>query len=83
MKIRFLTLSPQQFAESPGKSTLLSESEKFAILMNICTPNAAVPMPEGFSLSTTPRTRKKAMNDPFSLVSHKHFFTRTMSSIGV
>lgn len=73
MKIRFLTLSPQQFAEGPGKSILLSESEKFAILMNICTPNAAVPMPEGFSPSTTPRRRKKAMSDPFSLVSHTIF----------
>lgn len=76
MKIRFLTLSPQQFAEGPGKSTLLSESEKFAILMNICTPNAAVPMPEGFSTSTTPRRRKKSINDPFNLVSRISVFSK-------
>ncbi|KAJ8953868.1 hypothetical protein NQ314_007195 [Rhamnusium bicolor] len=64
MKIRFLTLSPQQFAEGPGKSNLLSESEKFAILMNICTPSAAVLMPEGFSTSTIPR-RKKHPSESF------------------
>ncbi|XP_060517199.1 BTB/POZ domain-containing protein 1-like [Cylas formicarius] len=57
-KIRFLTLTPQQFAEGPGKSTLLSESEKFAILMNICSPSAAVPYPEGFSKQTEPRKKK-------------------------
>lgn len=74
MKIRFLTLSPQQFAEGPGKSTLLSESEKFAILMNICTPNAAVPMPDGFSSSTTPRRRKKSNVDPFNLVNNISFY---------
>ncbi|XP_018574174.1 BTB/POZ domain-containing protein 6 isoform X1 [Anoplophora glabripennis] len=64
MKIRFLTLTPQQFAEGPGKSSLLSESEKFAILMNICSPSAAVSMPEGFSSSATPR-RKKHPSEPF------------------
>lgn len=68
MKIRFLTLTPQQFAEGPGKSSLLSESEKFAILMNICSPSAAVSMPEGFSPSTTPR-RKKHPSEPFCVVS--------------
>lgn len=76
MKIRFLTLTPQQFAEGPGKSTLLSETEKFAILMNICTPNAAVPMPDGFSSSTIPRRRKRPMNqinDPYGLVSRHQF----------
>ncbi|XP_050309730.1 BTB/POZ domain-containing protein 6-B-like [Anthonomus grandis grandis] len=54
-KIRFLTLTPQQFAEGPGKSTLLSESEKFAILMNICSPKAGTPMPDGFTNSNKPR----------------------------
>lgn len=62
-RIRFLTLTPQQFAEGPGKSTLLSESEKFAILMNICSSSAATPMPDGFSTSTV--TRRKKQPDPF------------------
>ena len=48
-KIRFLSLSPQEFAEGPGMSPLLTQQEAFAILMNIlCTGNKA-PMPEGFS----------------------------------
>jgi hypothetical protein len=48
-KIRFLTLTPQQFAEGPARTNLLSQSEAFAILMNISTPNSVYPMPEGFS----------------------------------
>lgn len=67
-KLRFLTLTPQQFAEGPGKSNLLSESEKFAILMNICSPSSAVDMPEDFSTSTVSR---KTIN--FSVVSKDVF----------
>lgn len=57
MKIRFLTLSPQQFAEGPATSTLLTQAEKFAILMNISSPSTDVAMPSGFSVSTIPRQR--------------------------
>lgn len=60
MKIRFLTLSPQQFAEGPATSSLLSQSEKFAILMNISSPSTEVAMPVGFSTSTVPRQRKNS-----------------------
>ncbi|XP_044752164.1 BTB/POZ domain-containing protein 6-like [Coccinella septempunctata] len=62
MKIRFLTLTPQQFAEGPANSQLLAQSEKFSILMNICSPSAANPMPEGFSLSKSTRKRKQQLN---------------------
>lgn len=55
VKIRFLTLTPQQFAEGPASSSLLSQSEKFAILMNISSPATDIPMPEGFSTSTVSR----------------------------
>jgi PHR domain len=48
-KIRFLTLTPQQFAEGPARTNLLTQSEAFAILMNISTANSVYPMPEGFS----------------------------------
>jgi hypothetical protein len=48
-KIRFLTLSPQQFAEGPARTNLLTQSEAFAILMNISTSNSVYPMPEGFT----------------------------------
>ncbi|KAH1023849.1 hypothetical protein HUJ05_003442 [Dendroctonus ponderosae] len=56
-KIRFLTLTPQQFAEGPGKSSLLSEPDKFAILMNICSPSAGTSMPEGFCTLTERRSK--------------------------
>lgn len=54
-KIRFLTLSPQQFAEGPARTSLLSQSEAFSILMNISTPNSVYPMPEGFTLNKNHR----------------------------
>lgn len=54
-KIRFLTLTPQQFAEGPARSKLLSQSEAFAILMNISTPNSVYPMPEAFTLNKNSR----------------------------
>lgn len=49
--IRFLTLSPQQFAEGPGRSSLLTQDEAFAILMNISSTDCTFPMPENFSKS--------------------------------
>lgn len=54
-KIRFLTLNPQQFADGPARTSLLSQSEAFVILMNISTPNSVYPMPEGFTLNKNPR----------------------------
>ncbi|XP_068623391.1 uncharacterized protein [Battus philenor] len=56
-KIRFLTLTPQQFAGGPARSSLLTESESFAVLMNILSSNSDVPMPRGFS--TCRVTRKQ------------------------
>ncbi|XP_060801970.1 uncharacterized protein LOC106136881 [Amyelois transitella] len=54
-KIRFLTLTPQQFAEGPARSSLLTESEAFAVLMNILSSCSDVPMPSGFSTCRVPR----------------------------
>lgn len=54
-KIRFLTLTPQQFAEGPARTGLLSQAEAFAILMNISTPNSVYPMPDGFTLNKNSR----------------------------
>lgn len=54
-KIRFLTLTPQQFADGPARTQLLSQSEAFAILMNISTTNSVYPMPEGFSMNKNSR----------------------------
>ncbi|NP_001153390.1 BTB (POZ) domain containing 2-like isoform X1 [Nasonia vitripennis] len=60
-KIRFLTLTPQEFAEGPGKSPLLTQQEAFSILMNISSPKSKVPMPEGFSMNTLPRAKVKVL----------------------
>lgn len=54
-RIRFLSLNPQQFAEGPARTNLLTQSEAFAILMNISTPNSCYPMPEGFTTNKNPR----------------------------
>ncbi|XP_063528959.1 uncharacterized protein LOC134740449 [Cydia strobilella] len=54
-KIRFLTLTPQQFAEGPARSSLLTESEAFAVLMNILSSSSDVPLPAGFSSCRVPR----------------------------
>ncbi|KAL4720855.1 hypothetical protein ACJJTC_016724 [Scirpophaga incertulas] len=54
-KIRFLTLTAQQFALGPARSSLLSQSDAFAVLMNILSSHADVPMPHGFSTSRVPR----------------------------
>jgi len=47
-KIRFLSLSNKEFAESVGMSPLLIQDESFAILMNICSSKNKISMPEGF-----------------------------------
>lgn len=56
-KIRFLTLTPKQFAENVVRTNILNQSEAFAILMNISSPTHDIcPMPDGFSISSKPRT---------------------------
>ncbi|KDR23977.1 BTB/POZ domain-containing protein 6-B-like isoform X2 [Zootermopsis nevadensis] len=58
-KIRFLTLTPSQFAEGPALSPLLTQDESFAILLNISSTSASckLPLPEGFSNSVESRCR--------------------------
>lgn len=56
-KIRFLTMTPQEFAEGPGKSKLLTQNEAFHILMNISSGSSdTMPMPEGFTTTREHRT---------------------------
>lgn len=51
-KIRFLTMTPQQFAEGPALSNLLQQKEALAIFIRISSShNADYPMPEGFTTS--------------------------------
>jgi hypothetical protein len=58
-KIRFLTLTPSQFADGPAESPLLTQDESFAILLNISSTSASCkrPLPEGFSNSVESRCR--------------------------
>ena len=64
-KIRFLTFTPQQFAEGPGRSSLLTRDEAFSILMKISSSGSDIPMPEGFS--TVPHKRGH-ISVPFSVI---------------
>ena len=75
-KIRFLSLSPQEFAEGPGMSPLLTQQEAFAILMNIlCTGNKA-PMPEGFSTNAHSRAKPvKVQNSNIDLFKYRRIST--------
>lgn len=75
-KIRFLTLTPQQFAEGPARSSLLTESEAFAVLMNILSSTSDVAMPSGFSTCRVPRKQligdgpSSNVNDAFNLLTY-------------
>ncbi|XP_058455317.1 BTB/POZ domain-containing protein 6-like [Malaya genurostris] len=53
--IRFLTMSPQTFAEGPMKTKLLTKRESLAMLANIASSNTDIPMPKGFSTKKTAR----------------------------
>ncbi|EDW00007.1 uncharacterized protein LOC6565128 [Drosophila grimshawi] len=53
-KIRFLTMTPQQFAEGPARSKLLQQHEALAILIKILSPTLN-DMPEGFCVSRSTR----------------------------
>lgn len=63
-KVRFLTLTPQQFADGPARTQLLSQSEAFAILMNISTTNSVYPMPEGFTMNKNSRVPFETARTP-------------------
>lgn len=56
-KIRFLSLTPHEFAEGPGLSPLLTQDEAFAIIMNILCSGNRAPMPEGFCTNSHSRTK--------------------------
>ncbi|XP_071575245.1 uncharacterized protein [Temnothorax nylanderi] len=66
LKIRFLSLTPQEFAEGPGMSPLLTKDEAFAILMNILCTGNKTPMPEGFC--TNSNSRAKLVKPPHPAV---------------
>lgn len=53
-KIRFLSLTAEEFTASPGLSPLLSSEEKLAITMNITKPGV-VPLPDRINRISGPR----------------------------
>ncbi|KAL5277065.1 hypothetical protein ACFFRR_002347 [Megaselia abdita] len=64
-KIRFLTLTPKQFAEGPARSQLLHQADTLAIFINVCSPATTdQPMPEGFSTTRTPRNLNRTALSP-------------------
>ncbi|EZA59223.1 hypothetical protein DMN91_008259 [Ooceraea biroi] len=59
-KIRFLSLTPQEFATGPAVSPMFSQDEAFAILLNICTDDKTlVLVPEDFCTISYSRTNLK------------------------
>lgn len=54
-KVRFLLMTPKQFAQNVPSTNLLTTAECFAILMNISSTDVH-PMPDGFSTSTECRS---------------------------
>lgn len=72
-KIRFLTLTPKQFAEGPARSPLLHQADTLSIFINVCSPATTdQPMPEGFSTSRTPRNLNRSALSP-SHMPRPHF----------
>ncbi|XP_058446292.1 BTB/POZ domain-containing protein 3-like [Malaya genurostris] len=71
-RIRFLTLSPKEFAEGPMKqTTLLTHTESFAILANLVSTNTGIPIPDGFSANQTSRNTVPLL--PFSTIPFERF----------
>ncbi|KAF4532248.1 hypothetical protein B566_EDAN004334 [Ephemera danica] len=68
--LRFLTLTPAQFADGPALSEVLSRDESFAILLNISSPGR-VPLPEGLS-TRTDRRRSPNPDPPQSFIFSDH-----------
>ncbi|XP_060662723.1 uncharacterized protein LOC132795832 [Drosophila nasuta] len=73
-KIRFLTMTPQQFAEGPARSKLLQQHEALAILIKISSPTLNdCNMPEGFCVSRSTRNffesahRQRELNSSYRL----------------
>ncbi|XP_063834439.1 BTB/POZ domain-containing protein 3-like [Ostrinia nubilalis] len=57
-QIRFLSLTPTEFAKGRATTTVLSDSDACAILANVAYDKSTTPMPEGFTLIKDPRKIK-------------------------
>ncbi|XP_043287448.1 BTB/POZ domain-containing protein 6-B-like isoform X2 [Venturia canescens] len=63
-KIRFLTLTPAQFADGPGKGEILTNDEILALIMKISSSRSIRPIPEGFSEDKNHRARVNGAVQP-------------------
>lgn len=71
-KIRFLTMTPQQFAEGPARSKLLQQHEALAILIKISSPTINdQAMPEGFCGSRCSRNYYEQRSNQRDLSSYR------------
>ena len=68
--IRYLTFPPSDFAAGPAKSGLLTQTESFAILMNISSPGSWE-MPEYMNKEIEPR---KIPRELMPMLSSGNFF---------
>ncbi|XP_037810329.1 uncharacterized protein LOC119602725 [Lucilia sericata] len=81
-KIRFLTMTPQQFAEGPARSKLLQQHEALAILIKISSPSINdCPMPEGFCSSRCSRNYYEQRSSQRDLSGFLHIHTPNNSFI--
>ncbi|XP_075154600.1 uncharacterized protein LOC142228147 [Haematobia irritans] len=72
-KIRFLTMTPQQFADGPARSKLLKQHEALAILIEISSPSINdCPMPEGFCRSRCSRKYYEQRSNQRDMSSYRH-----------
>ncbi|KAH8270731.1 hypothetical protein KR044_012686 [Drosophila immigrans] len=86
-KIRFLTMTPQQFAEGPARSKLLQQHEALAILIKISSPTLNdCNMPEGFCVSRSTRNffesahRQRELNSSYRLHNNNSNAASTVAS---
>lgn len=56
-KIRFLTMTAEEFGKGRTSTSVLSDSDACAILSNIVYKDLTVPMPKGFSQTRDARKR--------------------------
>jgi len=71
-KIRFLNMTPQQFANGPARSKLLKKHESLDILINIISPTLMNDnMPEGFCVS---RLTRKLLESSHSINNPRPIF---------
>lgn len=76
-------MTPVEFAEGPAQNPLLTQEQKFAILMNISSKKAGLPMPEKFSNDTKHRNYQIKHKTSFYLCKPDLVKDKPVKSIGM